>query len=519
MEEVGFVKSVRNFLVYLDGLPTVKINDMVISENSVRGWVNALLPDKVEILLLDEGNVAPGQLFRRSDNKLIVPVGQFLLGRTINPLGIPIDGRGPLAKTNTDIFFELARPAPNINARSFIDRQFNTGIILVDTLLPLGCGQRELIIGDARSGKTDFLIDIIVNQKNTKTICIYASIGKPITEVRDLIDILSANRALAQTVIVATSSTDTAPLIFLTPQTAFSIAEYFQRQGFDVLVILDDMGNHAKIYREISLLSNKSPGRESYPGDIFYQHSHLLERAGNFKKEAGGGSITALPVIELNLNDFTSFIPTNLMAMTDGHLLFKAPLYNRGQRPAIDISASVSRVGRQTQNRIQNLLAIHIKQILTQAGQLESISRFSFELPAETQVVLKQKDLIEQLIQQSPLVFISKEIQTVLLALIFTSFAKEITPESIENCQEALIKEIASNPEMKPITEAVFKMADTSELYKKLESVAKILAKCIPQSQQIIEMPVASPQPNESKTEQTGVKTETEAKKANLNQS
>lgn len=479
MAEVGFVKSIRNFLVYLDGLPTVRVNDIVVNEAGARGWISALLPDRVEMLLLDDSNIIPGQKFEQTGLKLTVPVGNFLQGRAINPLGIPIDGKGPLAKSSTSELFELDRPAQNIGSRAFIDRQFDTGVTLVDTLIPLGCGQRELVVGDAHCGKTDFLVDTIINQKKNNRLCIYASIGKPITEVRSLIDTLKDNDALAQTIIVATSSTDIAPLIFLTPQAAFSIAEYFQSQGQDVLVILDDMGNHAKIYREISLLSNKAPGRESYPGDIFYQHSHLLERAGNFKKEVGGGSITALPVIELNLSDFTTFIPTNLMAMTDGHLLFRSSLYNQGLHPAVDISLSVSRVGQQTQNRVQNLLSTRVKQVLAQATQLETVSRFSFELPAATQLLLKQKSLMEALLNQPPLTYIPKEVQTILLALPFTSFAKIGNAEQAKIYQETLISTITTDPGVKHILDEVFKMTSDEELCKKLELVAEKLVNSI----------------------------------------
>ncbi|MDO8638956.1 MAG: F0F1 ATP synthase subunit alpha, partial [Candidatus Daviesbacteria bacterium] len=298
----------KNFLIYLDGLPTIKLNELVENEAGVRGWVSALLPETTEVLLIDDGQVEPGNVFKRIGKQLNVPTtGNFLLGRAINPLGTPVDGKASLPQSKTKQA-ELDCPALGIDAREFIRNQFNTGITLIDSLIPLGKGQRELIMGDARSGKTEFLLNIITNQSKTGVICVYASIGKPISQVKSVIDTLKKNKALDFTCIIATSSADPAPLIFLTPQTAFSVAEYFQKQGKDVLLILDDIGNHAKIHREISLLSNRPPGRESYPGDIFYQHAHLLERAGNFKKEYGGGSITALPVIELNLNDFTTLI-------------------------------------------------------------------------------------------------------------------------------------------------------------------------------------------------------------------
>lgn len=511
-QEVGFVKSVKNFLVYMDGLPNAKINDMVANEEGIRGWISALLPDLVEVLLLDEGSVQPGQMFRAVNERLTVPVGNFLMGRALNPLGIPIDGKGMLAKSAAATLSELDLPASGISSREFISHQFNTGITLLDTLVPIGKGQRELVLGDARSGKTDFLINTIVNQRHTGVLCVYASIGKPIAEVRALIDILQTNQALSYTIVVATSSSDPAPLIFLTPQTAFTISEYFQKQGKDVLVILDDMGNHAKIYREISLLGNRPPGRESYPGDIFYQHAHLVERAGNFKKEVGGGSITALPVIELNLNDFTTLIPTNVMSMTDGHLLFKSTLYNQGQRPAVDISLSVSRVGQQTQNRVQNLLATRVKQVLAEATQLDTVSRFSFELPMATQLVLRQREMLEEFIKQPSLTFTSLEIQIILLALPFTSFLQLRDREFVRKYKDLLIKAFTTDPELVKITKAAITFPSDTELIKALETVASRVQQILSQATAptpATPTPVPQPAPP---TPQASVKTEEQEK-------
>lgn len=461
--EVGFTKTVRNFLIHLDGLPTAKVFDLVQNEAGLRGWVRALYSDRVEVLLLDAGDVREGQVFQGSGKRLSVPAGDFLLGRAINPLGIPIDGKGSLGQTKNEVSLELDPIPPGISGREFIREQFDTGVMIVDSLIPIGKGQRELVLGDARSGKTSFLIDIIVNQKRKDIICIYAAIGKPISEVRSLIDVLKVNKALSHTIVVASSSSDSPPLIFLTPQTAFSLAEYFQKQGKDVLIILDDMGIHAKIYREITLLSNRTPGRESYPGDIFYQQAHLLERAGLFTKALGGGSITAIPVMELNLNDFTTFIPTNLMAMTDGHLLFNSSLFAKGQRPAIDLSLSVSRVGQQTQNSIQNSLSTKAKQVLVQATQLETVSRFSFELPAETQLILKQKSLIEKLIRQSPLSNIPREYQIILLALPFTKFVHEPNQDF-----QTLLKK----PAVAKLAQVISEFKSEQELFSALEAIA-----------------------------------------------
>lgn len=478
--EVGYVTSSRNFLVYLDGFPTIKVNDMVQSDEGLRGWVNSLGEDKIEVLIVDEGKITPKQLFRRLSERLAISVGDFLLGRSINPLGVPIDGRGLLTKTNTAIVLELEQPAPGIESRQFITDQFLTGITLIDTLIPLGKGQRELCLGDAHSGKTAFLIDTIINQKNTGVICIYASIGKPAVAVRNLIDTLRNNNALDYTVIVATSSSEPAPLIFLTPKTAFTVAEYFQKQGRDVLLILDDLGSHAKIYREIALLGNKSPGRESYPGDIFYQQAHLLERAGNFLSNYGGGSITALPVIELNLNDFTTLIPTNLMSMTDGHLLFKAGLRSQGQTPAIDISLSVSRVGRQTQDRVSNLLSSKVRQVLSQASDLETISRFSSELPPETQLILRRRDLIVELLKQDPLTLVPKPIQVILLALPFTTFLQNKTRDFVEKYKNVITKAFLQNPQLGVVAKSISNLKSDEELIKLLEGVIPLLAKLCP---------------------------------------
>lgn len=467
-QEIGFVRQTREFIASVDGLPSAKINDLVANEQGIRGLVSGLSKNSVEIWLLDEGNVQPGQTFKSTNTRLTVPLGDFLLGRAVNPLGVAVDGRPPFPKNMAAKISELDGAAPGIDARRFIDQQLVTGITLVDSLIPIGKGQRELILGDARSGKMDFLIDIIVNQRTTNVVCIFAAIGKPLSEVRNIIDTLKTNKALQYTVIVATASSDPAPLIFITPQTAFTIAEYFQRQGKDVLVILDDLGNHAKIYREIALLGSRSPGKESYPGDIFYQHSHLLERAGSFKPEAGGGSITALPAIELNLNDFTTFIPTNVMSMTDGHLLFKSEYYRQGQRPAVDLTLSVSRVGQQTKSKLANLVATRVKQVLARAAQLESVSRFAFELPFATQMILKQRDMFTELKNQSPLTMVPLEIQLILMALPFTNMMQDKDKVFVRRYKDTIIKAFTEDAELSVFAQNVPKLATDDELIAQL---------------------------------------------------
>ncbi|MEK7617425.1 MAG: F0F1 ATP synthase subunit alpha [Patescibacteria group bacterium] len=475
--EVGYVVNTRDFLVYLDGFPSVHINDLVESESGPRGWITSLSKDLVEVLMLDEGKVKPHDAFHLLPDALGLAVGEFLLGRAINPVGVPIDGKGQLQKTKDVKIYPLDKPAPGIEAREFINEQFLTGITTVDSLIPIGKGQRELILGDAHSGKTQFLLDVIVNQKGSNVICVYASIGKSAVSVRNLIDSLRANNALAYTIIVAASSSESAPLIFLTPKTAFTVAEYFQKQGKEVLLILDDLLIHAKIHREISLLSQRPPGKESYPGDTFHQHASLIERAGNFSKEAGSGSITALPVAELNLSDFTTLIPTNLMAMTDGHLLFKSSLYAQGQRPSIDISLSVSRVGRQTQDRLSNLLSTKIRLLLAEAADLETIARFSSELPAQTRLTLLQKELIMEIIKQDPLTAIPKKIQLLLLSLPFTTFLQDKNKAFIEKYKKVLIEAFLKDPTLSKIGKGMDKIKTEEELIKILEGAGGVLTK------------------------------------------
>ncbi len=475
--EIGYVTSNRDFLVYLDGFPSIRIGDIVQSNEGIRGWVNSLGKSKVEVLMLDEGKIYLKQQFRRLESRLGIAVGDFLIGRAVNPLGVPIDGKGLLSHSKSTQILELEQPAPGIQYRKFITEQFITGITLIDNLIPLGRGQRELVMGDAHSGKTSFLTDLIISQKGTGTICIYAAIGKPSVTIRNLIDVLKANNAFEYTILIGSSASELAPLIFLTPQSALSAAEYFQRQGRNVLVILDDLGTHAKIYREISLLGNKSPGRESYPGDIFYQHAHLLERAGSFNQSIGGGSITALPVIELNLSDFTTLIPTNLMSMTDGHLLFRSSLHSQGQRPAVDLSLSVSRVGRQTQSPCVSAVSQRVRQLLSAASDLETVSRFSSELSPQTQLILRQKDMIMEILKQELSFVIPPQVQAAILTLPFTTFLQNKTKAHVVKFKNLLIQAFMQNPKLKEVTQIIPSLKDDFELISKLETVVPILEK------------------------------------------
>lgn len=468
-QEVGYVVSSKGYLTYLDGLPTIKINDLVETENGITGLVHSLNPTEVEVLLLSGSSVAPGTVFKRTGKRLELQVGDYLIGRSINPLGLPIDGKGMLSSGIQSQKLELEPPGHSIEAREFIKEQLITGISVVDTLIPLGLGQRELVIGDANSGIQNFLINIIVNQKDI--ICIYAAIGKPVSQITNLIHTLQVNKALSHSIVIASSATDGSPLIYLTPLTALTIAEYFKDKGQNVLVVLDDMGIHAKAYREIALLGGRSPGRESYPGDIFYTQAKLLERAGKFNKNFGGGSITALPVVELNLNDFTGFIPTNLMSITDGHLLFRSSLYNKNQRPAIDIPLSVSRVGRQTQNLISNLLSRRLRQCLAEASELETLAQFSAELPPQTQLILRQKQVLLELLKQDDLTLFPLPLQTIILGLIFTSFINDKNEVTVRRAKFQILQFLSKDPEVIKLQKSMSSFKTNDELIKALEKI------------------------------------------------
>lgn len=419
-KEIGYASAISDYLVSVNGLPEVRINEIVVTESKARGIVTALKDDSVTVLMLDPISVRPNEVFSRTYKTFSVRVGSHFLGRAINPLGVAIDGKQKFPPIGDELAVD--QPIRGIKTRLTIKNQFETGIMMADMLVPIAKGQRELLIGNAKSGRTSFLIDLIVNQKDKGIICIYTMVGKPVKEIKQLVDILEVNKALPYTIIVAAASSDLASLIYLGPSVGITLAEYFQRQGKDVLLVLDDMGSQAKFYREISLLGNKFPGRESYPGDIFFQHARIMERAGSFNKENGGGSITCLPVIEVNLDDFSAYIPTNLMAMTDGHLRFDSALYRQGTRPAVDISLSVSRVGKQTQTLPQKMLADRVRSTLAEAEKVETLSRFGSEISSQTQLLLRQSEQIKLLLIQSALVHLPQAVQMVILSLAFTPF-------------------------------------------------------------------------------------------------
>lgn len=451
VREVGFVVKSQDYLLYLEGLPSVKIDDIIISQSGNRAIVTALDHEKIEALMLDRERPAPGDCFSIVKEGILIPTQVKLLGRTISPLGKPLDGLGNLAFSNEKINFGMV--APGVDSRKIISDQLYTGITVVDTLLPIGKGQRELIFGEPRSGKGAFLLDVILNQKGKSIFCIYVAVGKAGIDVKKFVKSLSEEGGLSYTIVIAATSSDSAPLISIAPSVGLSVAEYFVKQGHDVLIIVDDLGLHAKYLREIGLLSGRVPGRESYPADIFFAHSHIVERAGNFNLKWGNASITLLPVIETDLENFTAHIPTNIMSMTDGHILFSASLKSQGQYPAIDPEKSVTRVGHQTQHPLHKNLSDRVRSLIAQYHELERFGRFGSELTPETQKLLKSGTIAIELLKQEQMVRIDPVIQILLLSLLFTPFFDDKDLEIVKNNKTKIITALKESGSFKLISD------------------------------------------------------------------
>jgi len=443
-EEAGFVAEAKEYLVTLEGLPSIRINDVIANDQGQRAMVMGLRDDRVEALLLDRSDVRVGERFFFRDHGIKFPLGDELLGRILNPVGDAIDGRGSI--TASESFFKLEIVAPGMNARNPIKRQFETGISVIDTLLPLSFGQRQLIIGPTGSGKTLFLEDIIVKQRASEIVCIYALIGKPLSYIQDVVHRISGAEGNPKTIIIAARSEEVAPMILISPSVAFSVAEHFASQGKDVLLVLDDLGTHAKYLREVALLSGRFPGRESYPGDIFYQHAHLMERAGQFNKMVGNGSITLLPVLETSIEDLTNLIATNLMAATDGHLFFQPNLYARGYHPSVSVLRSVTRIGRKTQTQLYKELSMRILALLADYEKQQEFSRFGTQLSEGTRKLLTRGAHLEVLLQQEAFTqTFPLEIQAILLGLIYTPLFNDKETSFIENNKGAIIKVVSTH--------------------------------------------------------------------------
>lgn len=415
--EIGIVREVAGIIVYASGLPEITPDELVVFENGNLGQVFSLKEDLVEILTFSNNPIKVGSKVARTTKVLEIPVGRQLLGNVIDPFGKAYDATKRMRKTSETRSVETA--APGVMKRKTIRRKFETGVSIVDLMVPLGRGQRQLVIGDRKTGKTNFLLQTIAYAAAQGDICIYAVIGKNKMDIKRAEEYFIAAQVMQNVIIVATSSEDPSAVIYLTPYSAMTIAEYFRDAGLDVLIVLDDLSSHAKFYREISLIGKRFPGRDSYPGDMFHIHAKLLERAGNFKVEKGEAAITCLPVVETLQGDLAGYIQTNIMSMTDGHIYFDSNIFSQGRRPSINPFLSVTRVGRQTQPDSKRSISRELLTFLTLFDKMQNIVHFGSELTESVRVIIETGNKILQLFDQDANKIIPSNVQPIILSFLW----------------------------------------------------------------------------------------------------
>ncbi|PJA55360.1 hypothetical protein CO165_03975, partial [Candidatus Roizmanbacteria bacterium CG_4_9_14_3_um_filter_33_18] len=434
--EYGEVVEVKQSLVVVEGLPNSRINEIVVFENGSFGQITDISDGLCRVALLKKSSqIKSGDKVSRTDSLLMIPVGEEFLGTMIDPLGeiiFPENKKIQKAEQRS-----VERGIGGIDKRAKIDKQLLTGVTLVDMLLPLGNGQKELVIGDRKTGKTSFLLTTVKNQIKLGKTVIFAAIGKKKTDINKILNYFISEKILDKIIFIVSGSDDSENLIYLTPYTAMTMAEYFRDRGTDTLVVFDDLSTHAKIYRQIALNSDKFPGRESYPGDIFYLHAHLLERAGNFRMGTRTVSITCLPVAETIEGDLSGYITTNLMGITDGHIYFDLSIFTKGRRPAINLPLSVTRVGRQTQAPIYQQANHEITAFLSEYESLQNLAHFGAELSPNVKRVITRGERIIQVFDQKYSEIISSEMQLILLALAYSESFFDV---DISKLKEKLLK-------------------------------------------------------------------------------
>ena len=397
-EEGGVVISSADGIVHVEGMNRAVYGEIVTFDNGAKGMVESVDPEQLGIMLFDGAEtVGVGTMVTRSGKRAGIPVGDAFLGRVISPLGEPIDGKGPIEAVG---YNPIEKQAPGILERQSVDTPLHTGILAIDSMFPIGRGQRELIIGDRQTGKTSIATDAILNQKNTGVLCIYVAIGQKASSIARVAGDLQKHGAMSYTTIVAATASDSAPLQYIAPYAGTALAEYFMSQGKSVLIVYDDLSKHAVAYRAISLLLRRSPGREAYPGDVFYLHSRLLERSCRMRDDLGGGSITALPIVETQAGDVSAYIPTNVISITDGQIFLESALFNAGNRPAVNVGLSVSRVGGAAQTKAMKKANANLRIELAQYKDMESFAQFSSDLDAETRRQLDHGKALMEMLKQ-----------------------------------------------------------------------------------------------------------------------
>ena len=445
--DVGTVVTVGDGIVRIQGLENCMLNELLEFENGVQCMAMNLEQDFVGAVMLgsDKG-IKEGDSVKRTNSIVSVPVGEELLGRVVNALGQPIDGPGSILTKETR---PVEKIAPGIITREPVSVPLQTGIKAIDSMIPIGRGQRELIIGDRQTGKTAIAIDTIINQKGKDCLCIYVAIGQKNSTVANVVDTLTKNGAMDYTIIVSSTASELAPLQYIAPYAGCAMGEYFMEHGKDVLIVYDDLSKHAVAYRALSLLLKRPPGREAYPGDVFYLHSRLLERAANLNKEYGGGSLTALPIIETQAGDVSAYIPTNVISITDGQIFLETELFNSGVRPAVNPGISVSRVGGDAQIKAMKKVAGKLKLDYSQYRELASFSQFGSDLDKDTKERLAKGERIVEVLKQDQNSPLAVEEQVVIIYAVVNNYLAPIPIPKIKQYQKDLIEHIkANNPEI-----------------------------------------------------------------------
>ena len=441
--EGGTVISAADGVVDVKGMDQAVYGEIVTLDNGAKGMVESVEPDHLGIMLFDKiEEVGVGTLVTRSGKRAGIPVGDGFLGRVISPLGEPIDGKGPI---EAEGYNPIEKQAPGILERQSVDTPLHTGILAIDSMFPIGRGQRELIIGDRQTGKTSIATDAILNQKDKDVLCIYVAIGQKASSIARVAGDLQKHGAMSYTTIVAATASDSAPLQYIAPYAGTALAEYFMGKGKSVLIVYDDLSKHAVAYRAISLLLRRSPGREAYPGDVFYLHSRLLERSCRMRDDLGGGSITALPIVETQAGDVSAYIPTNVISITDGQIFLESALFNAGNRPAVNVGLSVSRVGGAAQTKAMKKANANLRIELAQYKDMESFAQFSSDLDAETRRQLDHGKALMEMLKQPLYQPKSDAEQVVLLTLASHGVLDEIPTAELRTKTSAFVRQFRAD--------------------------------------------------------------------------
>ena len=469
-KEIGVVNWVGDGIVNVDGIDHACYGEIVIFDCGVKGMVQDVRRDEIGVILFGrDTEIHEGSRVARTGKMAGIPVGEAFKGRIVDALGAPLDGEGEI---EADGYRPIENPAPSIVDRKSVSVPMETGILSIDSMFPIGRGQRELIIGDRQTGKTSIAMDTILNQKGKDVVCVYVAIGQKASTIAKLVNTLKKNNAMEYTIIVSATASDPAPLQYIAPYSGTALAEYFMYQGKDVLIIYDDLSKHAVAYRAISLLLERSPGREAYPGDVFYLHSRLLERSSRITPEAGGGSITALPIIETQAGDVSAYIPTNVISITDGQIYLESELFNAGQRPAVNVGLSVSRVGGAAQTKAMKKACGSIRIDLAQYREMEVFTQFSSDLDDATKAQLAHGRAIMELLKQPLCHPLSLHEQVITLCLANNGIFDIVMPKEVKKYQKDILSYLdLKHPE---IGKEIEKKKDlTDELIAKIIEAAK----------------------------------------------